>query len=164
MKGREENASLSIVAAKISRRGLLGERETLRNKDEKGPFCQHAVSCHCAVAPSAIRPEPCHSSHTFSGSISQSVASTSRWPRMSGDEAVVLPSRPPSLLFSWQNRCPSNSGSVMRKITSSWIIRYRVEYFYVGLSNNDTHSTDKQNRIAKRNKNKTINLFRYLPH
>lgn len=111
VKGKEEKAFLPIIAAKISRRELLEERETLRNKDEERPFCQHAVSCHCAVAPSAIRQEPCHSSHTFSGSISQSVASTSRWPRMSGDEAVVLPSRPPSLFF-FLAKPMSNSGSM----------------------------------------------------
>lgn len=99
-KGREEKTSLPIVAARISRRGLLGEREKLRNENEEENFLrQHAVSRHCAVAPSAIRQEPCHSSHTFSGSISQSVVSTSRRLRMSGDETLVLPSRPPSLFF-----------------------------------------------------------------
>lgn len=39
-KGREEKTSLPIVAARISRRGLLGEREKLRNeKTKKRVFC-----------------------------------------------------------------------------------------------------------------------------
>lgn len=38
VKGREEKASLPIVAARNSRRRLLGERETLQNGDEEESF------------------------------------------------------------------------------------------------------------------------------
>lgn len=38
VKGREEKTSLPIVASRISRRGLLGEWETLRNGDEEESF------------------------------------------------------------------------------------------------------------------------------
>lgn len=52
----EKKAPLPVVSARIEE-GI--GRKTLRYEDKKKSFLPTATSCHCAVAPSAIQPEPC---------------------------------------------------------------------------------------------------------
>lgn len=109
----EERASLPIAAARISRRRLLGERDAAKWRRRGGFLLQHAVSCHCAVAPSAIQQEPYHSSHTFFriylpiGWVYQSLAANVRRRGFGAAIAAAF------VVFPWWIRGPSNSSSTM---------------------------------------------------
>lgn len=172
VKGREEKTSLPIVASRISRRGLLGEWETLRNEDEEESFlltCGFLPLCSGALRyPARTMPFLPHFFRIYLpiGCIYQSLAANVR---RRGFGAAIIAAFDVS---PWRKRCfKFRFGDVADYLVMDNLVLGR-KYFYVNFSDNDIHFTDKRNRIARRvsvfsvlerkESNKCVSLYMYL--